>query len=323
MARPLRIEYEGALYHVTSRGNERKSIFFSKSDYARFLHYLKEAKSKYNVVLHCYVLMRNHYHLLIETPDGNLSRAMHLINSSYTTYINTKRKRCGHLFQGRYKSILVDTDNYLLELSRYIHLNPLRAGMVQRPEDFQYSSYPAYIKKRKDNLLSKELISRLVSCRNRNSKNEYRIFVESAIGQELDNPMEHVYGGMILGGTRFIKNILSTIKDDYLIKEDILNRKALREPFEINEILEAVSNNCNVSIRDIVAYKSSEHKKIAIYLMKERTGATNTEIGEVFGGMGSSSIRKVYQRFKLKMKESRKLRGRISKIEQKMSHVRG
>ncbi len=323
MARPLRIEYEGAVYHVTSRGNERKNIFFSKNDYTKFLHYLKEARNKYNVVLHCYVLMRNHYHLIIETPDGNLSRAMHLINSSYTTYINTKRKRCGHLFQGRYKSILVDTDNYLLELSRYIHLNPVRAGMVQKPEDYQYSSYPSYIKKRKDNLLSKELISRLVSCRNRNSKNEYRIFVESAIGQELDNPTEHVYGGMMLGGTRFIKNILSTIKDDYLIKEDILNRKALRESFKINEILEAVSNNCNVSIRDIVAYNSSEHKKIAIYLMKERTGATNTEIGEVFGGMGSSSIRKVYQRFKLKMIESRKLRRRISKIEQKMSHVRG
>ncbi len=123
MARSLRIEYEDAVYHVTSRGNERKKIFFTKHDYKKFLDYMKKAKKKYGVMVHCYVLMSNHYHVVIETPKANLSKVMQYINGSYTTYINTKKKRSGHLFQGRYKAIVVDRDNYLLELSRYVHLD--------------------------------------------------------------------------------------------------------------------------------------------------------------------------------------------------------
>ena len=117
MAQPLRIEYSGA--------------------------FLKQAQGKYGYLLHCYVLTTNHYHLLIETPMGNLSRVMHYINSSYTNYINIKRRRSGHLFQGRYKAILIDRDSYLLELSRYIHLNPVRAKLVEKPQDYPYSSYSA------------------------------------------------------------------------------------------------------------------------------------------------------------------------------------
>lgn len=100
MARPLRIEFEEAVYHVTARGNERKNIFFSNTDNRKFLEYLTEAKKKFKIIIHSYVLMSNHYHLILETPDANLSKAMHYINGSYTTYINEKRKRSGHLFQG-------------------------------------------------------------------------------------------------------------------------------------------------------------------------------------------------------------------------------
>ena len=133
MARPLRIEYEGALYHVTARGNERGKVFFTKADYRKFREYLREGQTKYGFILHCYVLMTNHYHLLIETPEKNLSRIMHYLNSSYTTYINIKRKRSGHLFQGRYKAILVDRDSYLLELSRYLHLWNPNPGTIASP----------------------------------------------------------------------------------------------------------------------------------------------------------------------------------------------
>jgi putative transposase len=158
MARPLRIEYEGAFYHVTSRGNEQKKIFYSKSDYEKFKHYLKEAQYKYGYLIHCFVLMTNHYHLLIETPKPNLSRVMHYLNSSYTNYINIKRKRSGHLFQGRYKAILIDRDNYLLELSRYVHLNPIRAEMAEKPEDYPYSSYNNYITREKEDMVYRDLI---------------------------------------------------------------------------------------------------------------------------------------------------------------------
>ena len=153
MARPLRIEYEGALYHVTARGNERRRIYYSQSDYEKFKDYLKEAQEKYGYVLHCYVLMNNHYHLILETPEANLSRVMHYINGSYTNYINIKRKRSGHLFQGRYKAILIDRDRYLLELSRYVHLNPIRAAIAAKPEDYVHSSYRSFVTRSKEDIV--------------------------------------------------------------------------------------------------------------------------------------------------------------------------
>ena len=161
MARPLRIEYKGAFYHITARGNERKRIFFSKADYEKFKDYLRKAQDKYGYLLHCYMLMTNH--LLIETPNPNMSKLMHYLNGSYTSYINRRRKRSGHLFQGRYKSILVDADSYFLELSRYVHLNPVRANMVSNPEDYPYSSYSTYISNKKDGLVHTDLIFGMMS----------------------------------------------------------------------------------------------------------------------------------------------------------------
>ena len=140
MARPLRIAYPGAYYHVTSRGNEQKHVFKSRKDREKFLNYLASATQRYGAVIHVYCLMTNHYHLLIETPEGNLSQIMRHINGAYTTYFNVKRKRSGHLFQGRFKAILVQTVAYAAELSRYIHLNPVRAGMVEKPGDYLWSS---------------------------------------------------------------------------------------------------------------------------------------------------------------------------------------
>ena len=145
MARPLRIEYEGAFYHITARGNERHTIFYDKTDYERFKSYLKEAKERYGCVLHCYVLMTNHYHLLIETPQGNMSQVMHYVNASYTNYLNKKRGRSGHLFRGRYKAILIDHNNYLLELSRYVHLNPVRNKLGDVVENVHFLALPIYI----------------------------------------------------------------------------------------------------------------------------------------------------------------------------------
>jgi putative transposase len=144
MARPLRIEYEGAFYHVTSRGYERRKIFFEETDYRKFLSYFKEGREKHGYLIYCYVLMSNHYHLLIKTPHGNLNEVMHYINGSYTNYINRKKGRSGHLFQGRYKAILVDGDSYLLELSRYVHINPVRAKIAAKPEEYPDSSYRSY-----------------------------------------------------------------------------------------------------------------------------------------------------------------------------------
>ncbi len=145
MARPLRIIFPGAYYHVTARGNERADIYKSQRDREKFLSYLESASARYGAFIHAFCLMRNHYHLLLETPQGNLSEIMQHINGAYTTYFNVKRKRAGHLFQGRFKAILVEADEYAAELSRYIHLNPVRVGAVSKPEEYRWSSYCAYI----------------------------------------------------------------------------------------------------------------------------------------------------------------------------------
>lgn len=145
MSRPLRLEFSGALYHITSRGNERKNIYQDEDDFKSFLQILNDVCQRYNWVIHAYCLMTNHYHLLVETPDANLSKGMRQLNGVFTQTINRRHRRVGHLFQGRYKSTLVDKDSYLLELSRYIVLNPVRAHMVEHPAEWAWSSYLATI----------------------------------------------------------------------------------------------------------------------------------------------------------------------------------
>jgi len=131
MARPLRIEYPGAVYHVTSRGNEKKAVFKDEQDRENFLRTLQHVNKRYNWLCHAYCLMDNHYHLLIETPDGNLALGMRQLNGVYTQLFNNRRHRTGHLFQGRYKAILIQKDTHLLEVCRYVVLNPVRARMVE------------------------------------------------------------------------------------------------------------------------------------------------------------------------------------------------
>ncbi len=145
MARPVRIEFPGALYHVTSRGNRREVIYEEDADRELFLEILGQVIAGWNWICHAYCLMSNHYHLVIETPDGHLSKGMRQLNGVYTQTSNRRHQRMGHLFQGRYKAILVDAETYLLELSRYVVLNPVRAGMVEYPGQWCWSSYPAML----------------------------------------------------------------------------------------------------------------------------------------------------------------------------------
>ena len=145
MSRPLRLEFSGALYHVTSRGDRREPIYEDDEDRALFLETLGRVVVDFNWVCHGYCLMSNHYHLVVETPDGNLAKGMRQLNGVFTQATNRRHGRTGHLFQGRYKAILVDGDAHLLELARYVVLNPVRAGMVAEPVEWAWSSYRAMI----------------------------------------------------------------------------------------------------------------------------------------------------------------------------------
>src|SRR5512136_2815332 len=143
MARPLRIQYPGAFYYITGKGSEERRIFLSSADYEKFKEYLLEAQRKFHVVVHCYVLLGNEYQLIAETREANLSRFMHHLAGNYTTYFNTRRRITGHLFQGRFKAILIEEKSLLLELTRYMHLNPVRARLVKKAGEYKHSSYQA------------------------------------------------------------------------------------------------------------------------------------------------------------------------------------
>jgi REP element-mobilizing transposase RayT len=315
MARALRIEYEGAVYHVTARGNERSKIFFSKKDYARFKEYLGEAKEKYGFLLNAYVLMTNHYHLVVETPEKNLSRIMHYLNGSYTTYTNIKRKRSGHLFQGRYKAIVVDKDSYFLELSRYLHLNPVRAKMVQKPEEYPYSSYTSLITGKPESIVDVGAILGMFSKSEKQARQLYKAFVEGAMGKEPENPLKKVYGGVILGGEGFIKKVLSQLERDRIEKIEVSHRQALHATLRVEQIIEAIRRHYRMSLDVIGGNKSSEARNACIYLLKRHTGASNVEIGEIFGKLTYSAIAKISQSFSKRMEHDEELRKRVESIQ--------
>lgn len=326
MTRPLRIEYEGALYHITARGNEKKNIFCSKSDCEKFKFYLREAIEKYRCRLHCYVIMSNHYHLLIETLKANLSKIMHYINSSYSNYFNNKENRIGHLFQGRYRAILIDSENYLLEASRYLHLNPVRANIVKRPEDYPHSSYNSYISENIKNLVFCDLILEMIGGHSHSweSKQSYRKFVECSIGKKLKNPFEKVTAGIILGNKKFMSKALQKIKKENLDKKGIANRRQLKSLIDVEDILDAICEYYYTGKNEILRKRNRKCKNMFIYLLKKYTDLTNERIGNLFGNLSYSAVSKGNLRFIKRLKEDAILRKDVEEIQDKilMSNVK-
>jgi putative transposase len=318
MARPLRIEYEGAFYHVTSRGNERKKIFLGRTDYERFRTYLKEGRAKYRFILHGYVLLVNHYHLLIETPDGNLSRIMHFLNSSYSTYFNLKHKRGGHLFQGRFKAHLVDKDSYLLELSRYLHLNPVRAGLVEKPEAYPYSSYRTYIGSTADEIVYPHLGWAMIAATE--PAVHYRRFVEDGLACSVQDPLQGLYGGLLLGGEDFIRESLERVKRLSTLKEDVSHRRAMKAS-DLETVVRRIAYAMHTS-REALLARRNAFRNMAIYFSKRYTSATNREIGDFFGGISYSAVTKVCERFEKKLSDP-KLKRKASMVARELSNVKG
>jgi REP-associated tyrosine transposase len=322
MARPLRIVYEGAFYHVTTRGNERRNIFLSRKDYEKFLSYLRDAVHKFGIVLHTFVLMANHYHLIVESPKANLSSFMHALNSAYTTYFNIKRGRSGHLFQGRYKAFVIDKDHYLLELSRYIHLNSVRAGIAERPEDYPYSSLRPYLFPKEETMVFRDLIWDMISKERKKSPQCYREFVASALLKKPRNPFEKVFGGAILGGKAFIKEVLQRLDDQNLWSKEVSHRRVLASTTsDIDEIVQLLSKHFRVPKEKVIT--SSPYKGYAVYLARRHTPFSNSEIGGYFGGITYSAVTKIGTRLKERMEGDGELRADIKGLEETLSRVKG
>ncbi len=207
MARPIRIEYAGAVYHVTSRGNNRNLIYIDDADRQTFLDIVDSVNRKHNFLCHAYCLMDNHYHLLIETPDGNLARGMRQINGVYSQGFNRRHKSVGHLLQGRYKSILIQRDSHLLEVCRYIVLNPVRAKVVQRPEEYKWSSYRSTAGMEKPHqCLAREWMLGQFAERRKSAESKYKEFVAVGIGNK--NIWKEVKGQSLLGEDDFIEVLI-------------------------------------------------------------------------------------------------------------------
>ena len=271
MARPLRVEYEGAFYHITSRGNERKDIFKSEKDKEKFLNYLERAKEKFEIVVHAYCLLSNHYHLIIETPYANLSKCMQYINSSYTTYYNVKRNRHGHLFQGRYKGILIEVDEYLKVLSRYIHLNPIKAGMEKRLGEYKWSSYYYYIEKKK---LPVFLKTQHVLDYFGGSKVRYRKYVEEGVLKDIANPLEKINQWNILGCEGFINMIQNNYLKEKKEDRDLPRVKNIKKSF----------SRIVAEIKKVKDVSEKEQRKLLVYFLRKYTDFNLEEIADRLGG---------------------------------------
>ncbi len=310
MGRSLRIQYPGAYYHVTSRGNERKAIFKTKGDRKGFLSYLKSAYLRYGAIIHVYCLMNNHYHLLIETPKGNLSQIMRHINGAYTTFFNVKHKRAGHLFQGRYKAILVDADAYAVELSRYIHLNPVRGGIVSMPDLHKWSSYQYYTgKKERPDWLRVDFILSYFGSELLSSHKKYVNFVFARLSGTYDSPLRETFASTILGDENFIERIT----EKYLKrKNDYKNLPALREIKDTHSIESIYSK-----VKVILDGSESVARKATIFLCHQYTGSPLKEIGLHFG-ISDSGVSLASRRFSETLKRNRKLRKRIEEIQNQL-----
>ncbi len=229
MARPLRIEYSGAVYHVTSRGNERKHIFRTDNDRAVFLRILQSVTVRFHWLCHAYCLMDNHYHLIVETPDGNLSAGMRQLNGVYTQTYNRQHDRVGHVFQGRYRAILIQKNSHLLEACRYVVLNPVRAKAIKAPEDWKWSSYraTAAMEKPHDCVIVAWVLGQFDGNSNLASI-KYREFVHAGIRQE---PMwQKVRGQVLLGDEDFATICGRHLKDKRAIGEILRGQRYADRP---------------------------------------------------------------------------------------------
>jgi REP element-mobilizing transposase RayT len=324
MTRPLRVEYPDAYYHVINRGNSKEKIYLNDRDKEKFLEYLEKAAERFSVIFHGYCLMSNHYHLLVQTPDSNLSRAMQWINVSYATYFNRKRDRHGHLFQGRFKAILIDADEYLKHLSRYIHLNPVRAKMVSSPSEYQWSSYSAFIGKQKPpQFLETDWLLSTFGKNKKQARQSYRDFVEKVDPKSLENPSDQVCEGFLLGDSNFLKWVKETFLSDREDQKEISQLKKLKPRIAVEDVVLSVADQFECSTEQITAKgrKNNKAREVAIYLARDMCGLSCKQLGLYFGGVSGALITMMHKRIGEEVSQNRRFRRRIDTIKKRIFNI--
>lgn len=341
MPRHLRIEYPGAIYHVFVRGNAKQDVFLDGRDRERFLERLAKSVESYEVRLYLYCLMRNHYHLLVETPKANISRFMQSVETGHTVYFNLKHDRSGHLTQGRFGAKLVEGDRYLLALARYLHLNPVRTKRLKnRPVDerrralhrYRWSSYRSYAGLcREADFVDYGPMQHLVGGRNLTSKRkQFKAFVEAGLKmteEELKRGWSE--SPRAIGSTEFLHSVDKLYQAEVEGSSeptDIAFRKALLH-LETGEILEAVCRELDCTLEDLSARRrGSSVKAVAARMLWRFAGMTKRQVACQLGlGSGAAvtwQMKKLEDELSGRGKDSKRLRKQVSRLESCLARAR-
>ena len=290
MARALRIEYPGAFYHVYNRGHRQEPIVVDSRDRERFLLDLGRMASLFHLSIHSYCLMTNHYHLILETPEGNLSRAVQWLNVSYATYYNRRHQCVGHLFQGRFKAILVDAGTYLDALSRYIHLNPVRAGLASRAQDYEWSSCRYFVWGAKAPPWLE--VNRILGGFGRTRKLASRRYLAYLADTEVPDPFDDVVAGSLLGAESFLQWVKSAFLSVRRTDREGPDLKRLKTSVPVDTVVRRVGEYLHVKPEQLLTpgHKQNRSRDLAIYLSRELTGLTCQELGRHFGGVSGAAV---------------------------------
>lgn len=319
MSRPLRIEYPGAWYHIMNRGRRGEEIFAEKNDYRLFLEVVQESADLFNTKIAAYCLMPNHYHLLLHTPDGNLSRCMRQINGIYTQRFNRTHQYDGQLFRGRYKSILVEVDSYLLQLLRYIHKNPLRAGLSDNLNDYKWSSHRGYLSdgKRWD-WLYKEFPLSLFTKNLKKSRREYKKFMEERDGEEISQVFKKKKLPSILGKEDFVYRVKNRFFERK-VHIEVPDSKLLAPDKE--RIQELVCRTYGITKGELAKSRRgtfNEPRNVAIYLTRKIRSDGLMDICKDYNLKKYSSASSVVENIKKRLLKDRKFRNRVNELNRSL-----
>ncbi|MCF6147599.1 MAG: hypothetical protein E3K37_02965 [Candidatus Kuenenia sp.] len=314
MARQARIEFEGAFYHVMNRGNHRENIFLDTHDREKFYEIVGNIESRYGIIVYVFVLMSNHYHILLETPHANLSRAIQRLNGDYALYFSRRHKRPGHLFQGRYKAMLVEKETYLLELSRYIHLNPFRAGLARNPEEYKWSSLPAYAtgKAHFPFTLHWEWIASRFGKKKDSATGKYLEFIREGI-RDGSNPGLKAAGKWILGSDDWIKTVLKRWGN--FSSRELSGVKPLRKHILVETLEEHVCNEFEIKRETLeMPMYNNVARQAMMFLAVNHGGMTLKEVSQRYGARSYYSVSKAVSRFRQRVAKDHTLHKRFRKI---------
>jgi len=322
MARPLRIQYPDAWYHVMNRGRRGEPVFMGPDDYAAFLDILREARELWNFRIAAYCLMSNHYHLLVQTPDANLSRCMRHINGVYTQRFNRLHAGDGPLFRGRYKAILVDADAYLLELVRYIHRNPVRAGLVTSPDRYPWSSHSGYMSEaQRWGWLYKEFVLSLFAKDLRESRREYERFVAHDDHEDLMWQLTGEKVPVVIGKESFVVGLQNRFSGSGKNDENPESRMFLPATATIKRYICEVYGVTEHSLLKSTRGVTNEPRNVAIYLTRYLRGDRLEDIGQAYGIEKYSSVSSTIERMKKQIARDTSLSRRIDQIKRDITDI--